>query len=133
MIIRELTGQASSFYTPVHILMKAASRLCLFIIILITHASCDKAERLRAEQAILLKKRSTVVEQMKQLDQQLRSLGANGMGSAGPLNKQAEDLLKKAIALDASSEAALKRWTAMEKSVTALQDRVSAWKAKNVR
>ncbi|MBL9182569.1 MAG: hypothetical protein JNN17_10535 [Verrucomicrobiaceae bacterium] len=113
--------------------MKAASRLCLFIIILITHASCDKAERLRAEQAILLKKRSTVVEEMKQLDQQLRSLGANGMGSAGPLNKQAEDLLKKAIALDASSEAALKRWTAMEKSVAALQDRVSAWKAKNVR
>lgn len=113
--------------------MKAASRFCLFLVLLFAQTSCDKAERLRAEQAILLKKRSAVVDQMKHLDEQMRSLGPNGMGSVGPTTQEAADLQKEAIALESSANAALKRWTALEKSVTALQERVTAWKAKNVR
>lgn len=113
--------------------MKAALQICLFIIVLFTQSSCDKAEQLRAEQALLLQKRSAVMDQMKHLDEQLRSLGANGMGSVVPLNDQAAKLEKEAIALESSANTDLKRWSAMEKSVSALQDRVSAWKAKNVR
>jgi chromosome segregation ATPase len=113
--------------------MKAVFRFCLFLVLLLTQASCDKAERLRAEQAILLQKRAAVLDEMKHLDEQMRSLGSNGMGSVGPLNQQAADLEKEATALESTATAALKRWTALEKSVTALQERVSAWKTRNVR
>jgi hypothetical protein len=110
--------------------MASSSPACLSLLLLLPLASCDKADNLRAQQATLQTKRAAVMDQMKQIDAQLRTLGPHGMASVGPTQKQADEMQLEAIALENTAADALRKWGALEKTTSSLQARTDAWKAK---
>ncbi len=110
--------------------MASSFRASLAILFLFTLVSCDKAEKLRAEQAILQAKRVALMDQMAQIDAQLRALGPNGMASVPPAQKQASEMETKAAVLENTATDAIRKWSTLEKTTSSLQARADAWKAK---
>lgn len=96
-------------------------------------SSCDKAERLRADQASLQTKREEVLRKMKELDEKLRSLGVNGMGSVEPMENKAAAMTKEAATMETEATIEARKWAALDKSLIELQARADAWKAANLR
>jgi hypothetical protein len=107
--------------------------LTLHLIVLFCLVSCDKAERLRAEQGVLQTKRAAVMNQIKELDAQLSTLGPHGISSVAPMTSQAEEMQSSAASLEISAAEALRKWGALEGQSSALQAQADAWKARHLK
>lgn len=90
-------------------------------------ASCDKAERLRAQQAEVDQKRSRVLEEIKVLEGKLRALGPAGMGSVEPIKKLAKEKASKAAADEAQALTLIRKWELPGRQVDELRTRAEAW------
>jgi hypothetical protein len=106
-------------------------KVALILSTTVVCSSCDKAERLRAQQAEVEQKRSQVLGDIKVLEDKLRALGPAGMSSVEPIKRQAAEKTAKA-ALDESQTATLnQKWGTLGRQVDDLRSRADAWTTAN--
>ena len=113
--------------------MKNSTTTLAVLLIMPLMTSCDKAERLRAQQMEVEKQRTEVQQQIQAVEDKLRSLGPNGMSSVSPTERSAAELLEKASSLETRAGEISSRWGAVEKQLNDLRPKVDAWKAKHLR
>lgn len=99
--------------------------------------SCDKADRLRAQQADLVEKRKEVQEKSQMVESQIRALGPSGMANVTPIESQISKLLEEKTQLleQASKKQAQatdiqRRWATVDKLLGEFRPKVEQWKAK---
>lgn len=130
---KTIVDHHGGFELKVHMLMRKITRSALPIILLSFLSSCDKADRLRAEQAKVDAAKNLIQQETLQYENYMRQLGPNGVGSVAPMERQAAEMIAKAGLEEAKSGEKLTLWTDLEKSATELRTKVDAWKAKYVR
>jgi multidrug resistance efflux pump len=96
-----------------------------------TLVSCgDKIEKLKQAQEKVEADKAAIQLQIQQYENYLRTLGEQGVSSVFPIQRQAQDMKKRAVEMEASASAKIAQWSALEKSTEEFRKKVDAWKAK---
>lgn len=111
--------------------MNVSWKAALVLSTIVVCTSCDKAERLRAQQAEVEQKRAQVLGDIKELEDKLRALGPAGMGSVEPIKKQAADRIAKAVQDEAQTVTLNQKWGTLGRQVDDLRSRADAWTTAN--
>lgn len=100
-------------------------------------SSCDKADKLRAQQAELVQKRNLIQEKNQMVEREIRTLGPAGIASVAPIENQTNNLtaettklLDKASKTEAQASDIQRRWSAVDKLLGEFRPKVDEWKAK---
>lgn len=113
--------------------METHTRVLFLAFLALPLSSCDKADRLRAEQQKVEAAKNLVQIELQKYEDQMRSLGPQGMASVAGVERQANEMIAKADLEQAKSSEKLAMWKDMEKSASELRAKADAWKAKYIR
>jgi hypothetical protein len=100
-------------------------------------SSCDKADKLRAQQAEFVQKRTLIQEKNQMVEREIRTLGPAGIASVAPIESQTNKLmtettklLENASKTEAQASDIQRRWSSVDKLLGEFRPKVDEWKAK---
>jgi chromosome segregation ATPase len=114
--------------------MRKIITLPILIAAAVLTTSCsDKLERLNTEQAKLENQKLAVQTQIQQYEANLKTVGGQAAATVTPLQRQATEMQRKAVEVEAQANDKLQVWTDLEAKAAAVRQKVDSWKAKYLR